>query len=64
FEVAVDPFYSETNMAELRRRISDGPEHWHIHELIEADNDYTRVRLGSPTAICGRTEETSITGSR
>jgi DNA-damage-inducible protein J len=39
FEVAVDPFYSETNMAELRRRISDGPEHWHIHELIEADND-------------------------
>jgi ABC-type multidrug transport system fused ATPase/permease subunit len=25
---------------------------------------YTRVRLGIPTAICGRTEETSITDSR
>jgi putative ABC transport system ATP-binding protein len=25
---------------------------------------YTRVRLEIPTAICGRTEETSITGSR
>jgi hypothetical protein len=25
---------------------------------------YTRVRLGIPTAICGRTDETSITDSR
>jgi hypothetical protein len=25
---------------------------------------YTRIRLGIPTAICGRTEETSITDSR
>jgi DNA-damage-inducible protein J len=39
FEVAADPFYSESNMAELRRRISDGPEHWHAHELIETNED-------------------------
>jgi HEPN domain-containing protein len=33
-------------------------------DASELDGDYTRVRLGSPTAICGRTEETSITDSR
>ncbi|MDR1330372.1 MAG: type II toxin-antitoxin system RelB/DinJ family antitoxin [Oscillospiraceae bacterium] len=39
FIVELDPFYSESNMAELRRRVTDGPEHWHTHELIEADDD-------------------------
>ncbi|MDR0445579.1 MAG: type II toxin-antitoxin system RelB/DinJ family antitoxin [Oscillospiraceae bacterium] len=39
FAVEADPFYSESNMAELRRRAADGPEHWHTHELIEADDD-------------------------
>lgn len=39
FAVELDPFFSESNMAELRRRIADGPEHWHTHELIDADDD-------------------------
>ncbi|MDR1589004.1 MAG: type II toxin-antitoxin system RelB/DinJ family antitoxin [Oscillospiraceae bacterium] len=39
FEVSSDPFYSEANMAELRRRIASGPEHWHTHELIEVEDD-------------------------
>jgi DNA-damage-inducible protein J len=39
FTVELDPFYSTSNMDELRRRIADGPEHWHTHELIEADDD-------------------------
>jgi DNA-damage-inducible protein J len=39
FAVELDPFFSESNMAELRRRIADGPEYWHAHELIETDDD-------------------------
>jgi DNA-damage-inducible protein J len=39
FAIELDPFFSESNMVELRRRIADGPEHWHTHELIEPDND-------------------------
>jgi DNA-damage-inducible protein J len=39
FTVELDPFYSTSNIEELRRRIADGPEHWHTHELIEADDD-------------------------
>jgi DNA-damage-inducible protein J len=39
FAVAIDPFYSEPNRAELRGRIADGPEHGHTHELIEAGDD-------------------------
>ncbi len=40
FEIAVDPFYSEANMAHLRRGIAalnagEGKE----HELIEAEDD-------------------------
>jgi DNA-damage-inducible protein J len=39
FVVELDPFYSESNMAELRRRVADGPEHWHTNEFIETDDD-------------------------
>jgi hypothetical protein len=35
-----------------------------IYGLARLPYNYTRVRLGIPTAICGRTEETSITDSR
>ncbi len=40
FEVAIDPFYSEENMAELERRIQNirlGKKTLKEHDLIEAD---------------------------
>ena len=42
FEVAVDPFFSETNMARLKKAISDvesGKSKLTEHELIEVDDD-------------------------
>jgi DNA-damage-inducible protein J len=41
FEIneAPDPFYSESNMNELRRRLADGRENWHVHEPVEAEDD-------------------------
>lgn len=41
FELKVDPFYSESNMRELERRIKDireGRAHFAEHELIEVDD--------------------------
>ena len=43
FEVAVDPFYSESNMRHLRkivRDINEGKAHFAEHELIEDEKDY------------------------
>ena len=39
FEVPADPFYSEENMAELKRRVADirAGRNLHEHELIETD---------------------------
>lgn len=42
FEVAVDPFYSEANMARLRKAIADvksGKSKLTEHELIEVEDD-------------------------
>jgi len=42
FEVAADPFYSEANMARLRKAIADvksGKSKLTEHELIEVDDD-------------------------
>ncbi len=40
FEIASDPFYSEENMARLRKAAKAMDEgHGTIHELIEADDD-------------------------
>ena len=42
FEVAVDPFYSEANMARLKKAIADvesGKAKLTKHELIEAEDD-------------------------
>lgn len=40
FEIAVDPFYSETNQAHLRRAIADlEAGKGQVHELIEADDE-------------------------
>ena len=39
FEITNDPFYSEENIAELKRRIADmkAGRNMHEHELIEVD---------------------------
>lgn len=40
FEISADPFYSEANIAELERRISDirsGKSTLKEHDLVEAD---------------------------
>ena len=42
FEVKLDPFYSETNMAHLNAVLEDeanGYKNFHVHELIEVDGD-------------------------
>ena len=42
FEVAVDPFYSEANMARLRKAIADvesGKMKLTEHELVEVEDD-------------------------
>lgn len=40
FEIAADPFFSETNQAHLRRAIADlEAGKGQIHELIEADDE-------------------------
>ena len=41
FEIAIDPFYSEENMARLRTAIADMKAGKNIsqHELIEVDDD-------------------------
>ena len=41
FEVAVDPFYSEANMARLRKAIEDAKsgKNMTVHELIEVEDD-------------------------
>ena len=41
FEVAADPFYSEENMARLRRAIADADAGRNMteHELIEVDDE-------------------------
>ena len=42
FEIVVDPFYSEANMARLRKAIADvesGKAKLTEHELIEVDDD-------------------------
>lgn len=40
FEIAADPFFSETNQAHLRRAIADlEAGKGQIHELIEVDNE-------------------------
>lgn len=40
FEIAADPFYSETNQAHLRKAIADlEAGKGQIHELIEADHE-------------------------
>ena len=42
FDVAIDPFYSEANMARLRKSIADvesGKAKLTVHELIEVEND-------------------------
>ncbi len=42
FEIAADPFYSETNMNRLKKAVADiksGKAKLTEHELIEADDD-------------------------
>ena len=42
FEIVVDPFYSEANMARLRKSIADvksGKAKLTVHELIEVGDD-------------------------
>ena len=42
FEVAVDPFYSEANMARLKKAIADvesGKTKLTEHELVKVDDD-------------------------
>jgi DNA-damage-inducible protein J len=43
FEVAVDPFYSEANIARLKKAIADMEAGRNVaeHELIKADDDKT-----------------------